>query len=404
VEGGATFQFSGFLSRDQAYDILFHLHKLAKAYQREQESRAQAASSYVASTPTSAVFSPAPPSPTLFSSSPSASSSVPSSPSGQQPLTTTSTPTATAASTTAAAATLRPTHATPAATAPPPTTASTSITPTATSTTSTTSTTVLPAPGAPYHSGVRPLAATGLRADVTAVKYSAELAEVQERFRVPTWEPLMEHYSCALDGASGQGRLYLTKHHLCYYADMFGRQTRLQVPLLDVEQVSEQTGMLGGSIVLRTRTDRYQFKRLPSRTECLQVLTHLWQQERTRPAVFRRPLVATLAREHSDVPAVLRACVDRLSRDRHSLCTDGLFRISPSRATLGLLTDAIDDGCVPVAELLQQANEHLVAGVLKQYLRELPQPLLSFELYDLFITVMALPDEVRVGGWVFARV
>eukprot|EP00007_Cunea_sp_BSH-02190019_P006553 CAMPEP_0174242478 /NCGR_PEP_ID=MMETSP0417-20130205/28054_1 /TAXON_ID=242541 /ORGANISM="Mayorella sp, Strain BSH-02190019" /LENGTH=705 /DNA_ID=CAMNT_0015321877 /DNA_START=57 /DNA_END=2170 /DNA_ORIENTATION=- len=396
VESGACFQFSGFLSRDQAFDILTHLHTLSK--QEEETARIRALSLADASnvhentihvvsghtSPSLARALPSSPSSTSASAS-SVATSPSSSSSASSSLFLSPTVSSSAASPSTTSAVVSPSSSLSAATAASSSSRDPSPARSAVSPSLRSSTGAL----------IAPPAATGLRGDITAVKYSTELAEVQERFRIPSWEPLMEHYSCALEGVSGQGRLYLTKHHLCYYAELFKRQTALQLRLLDVESIGEESSMLGGSIVVQTRTERHEFKRLPSRTECLQVLTHLWRQERARPVVFGRRLQETLAREQSDIPLVMRASVEYLSRPA-ALQVQGLFRISPSHAALGALIDAIDDGHVPVRDLLNGVNEHLAAGVLKQYLRDLPQPLLSFELYDLFVTVMALPEEVRL--------
>ena len=36
------------------------------------------------------------------------------------------------------------------------------------------------------------------------------------------------------------------------------------------------------------------------------------------------------------------------------------------------------------------SDHHVVAGALKQYIRELPEPLLTFQLFDEFLKCMAV--------------
>ena len=39
---------------------------------------------------------------------------------------------------------------------------------------------------------------------------------------------------------------------------------------------------------------------------------------------------------------------------------------------------------------------HSVSGLLKQYLRELPNPLLTYQLYDKFVGAVQSPEEQRL--------
>ncbi|KAB0403079.1 hypothetical protein E2I00_017086, partial [Balaenoptera physalus] len=58
----------------------------------------------------------------------------------------------------------------------------------------------------------------------------------------------------------------------------------------------------------------------------------------------------------------------------------GLFRVAPSASKLKKLKAALDCCVVDVQEC--SADPHAIAGALKSYLRELPEPLMTFELYD----------------------
>lgn len=64
--------------------------------------------------------------------------------------------------------------------------------------------------------------------------------------------------------------------------------------------------------------------------------------------------------------------------------TEGLFRISASRLEVDTYRRAIDDGNEIDFSTLQP---HTVANLIKLYLRELPEPLLTFQLYEKFQAV-----------------
>uniref|UniRef100_A0A671LN27 Rho-GAP domain-containing protein n=1 Tax=Sinocyclocheilus anshuiensis TaxID=1608454 RepID=A0A671LN27_9TELE len=58
----------------------------------------------------------------------------------------------------------------------------------------------------------------------------------------------------------------------------------------------------------------------------------------------------------------------------------GLFRVAPSASKLKKLKASLDCGVLDFQEY--SADPHAIAGALKSYLRELPEPLLTFDLYD----------------------
>ncbi|KAM7371726.1 hypothetical protein PAMP_008937 [Pampus punctatissimus] len=61
----------------------------------------------------------------------------------------------------------------------------------------------------------------------------------------------------------------------------------------------------------------------------------------------------------------------------------GLFRVAPSASKLKKLKASLDCGVLDVQEY--SSDPHAIAGALKSYLRELPEPLMTTELYDEWI-------------------
>ncbi|KAF7667672.1 hypothetical protein LDENG_00054110 [Lucifuga dentata] len=69
---------------------------------------------------------------------------------------------------------------------------------------------------------------------------------------------------------------------------------------------------------------------------------------------------------------------------------EGLFRVAPSASKLKKLKASLDCGVVDVQEY--SCDPHAIAGALKSYLRELPEPLMTTELYDEWIQASNIQD------------
>lgn len=90
------------------------------------------------------------------------------------------------------------------------------------------------------------------------------------------------------------------------------------------------------------------------------------------------------------VPKLIESCITILSR-QESLEQEGLFRIS-SAADYVELCKLLDAG-QPVDLEKYSYDPHIIANVFKKWLRELPEPLLTFALYPKFSTLTEGSDE-----------
>lgn len=96
-------------------------------------------------------------------------------------------------------------------------------------------------------------------------------------------------------------------------------------------------------------------------------------------------------RTSHQIPPVIRRVVEYF--DHHGVEIEGLFRISGGFNEVQRLIAEFDEGNSP--DLIACVDDpHVCASLLKQYLRELPEPLLTFELYDCFLASASVPEEV----------
>ncbi|XP_053409299.1 serine/arginine repetitive matrix protein 2-like isoform X3 [Mercenaria mercenaria] len=105
--------------------------------------------------------------------------------------------------------------------------------------------------------------------------------------------------------------------------------------------------------------------------------------------VFGCDLGEHLLNSGHDVPLVLKSCADVI--ESHGL-VDGIYRLSGITSNIQKLRLAFDEDRVPdltSEEYLQDV--HSISSLLKMYFRELPNPLLTYQLYDKFAN--AVKDE-----------
>ncbi|XP_016367119.1 rho GTPase-activating protein 6-like isoform X1 [Sinocyclocheilus rhinocerous] len=89
---------------------------------------------------------------------------------------------------------------------------------------------------------------------------------------------------------------------------------------------------------------------------------------------------------YRQVPRVLDSCCQHLQK--YGLQTVGIFRVGSSKKRVRQLREAFDQGADVVLD--QRHSVHDVAALLKEFLRDMPDPLLTRELYSAFISCASL--------------
>ncbi|XP_073210892.1 rho GTPase-activating protein 6 isoform X4 [Lepidochelys kempii] len=93
---------------------------------------------------------------------------------------------------------------------------------------------------------------------------------------------------------------------------------------------------------------------------------------------------------YRQVPRLVDSCCQHL--EKHGLQTVGIFRVGSSKKRVRQLREEFDRGVDVVLE--EEHSIHDVAALLKEFLRDMPDPLLTKELYTAFINTLLLePDE-----------
>ncbi|KAM8729272.1 SH3 domain-binding protein 1 [Acanthopagrus schlegelii] len=93
--------------------------------------------------------------------------------------------------------------------------------------------------------------------------------------------------------------------------------------------------------------------------------------------VYGEPLLSHLSRSNREIAAPIQECIHMLLRT--GMREEGLFRLAAAASVVKRLKNCLDQETVDHSEF--SMDPHAVAGALKCYLRELPEPLMTFELY-----------------------
>ncbi|XP_014327936.1 rho GTPase-activating protein 17-like isoform X1 [Xiphophorus maculatus] len=126
----------------------------------------------------------------------------------------------------------------------------------------------------------------------------------------------------------------------------------------------------------------------------IQMQQDTWME---KPA-FGTALEEHLKKSNREIALPLEACVMMLLET--GMREEGLFRIAAGASKLKKLKAALDCSTSQLEEFY--SDPHAVAGALKSYLRELPEPLMTFSMYDEWIQASNIsdPDKRLQALWV----
>ncbi|KAF8783241.1 Rho GTPase-activating protein 32 like protein [Argiope bruennichi] len=110
--------------------------------------------------------------------------------------------------------------------------------------------------------------------------------------------------------------------------------------------------------------------------------------------VFGCDLGEHLLNTGRDIPLVLKCCAEFI--EEYGI-VDGIYRLSGVSSNIQRLRLAFDeDRPINLGDPATVHDIHSVASLLKMYFRELPNPLLTYQLYDKFVSAMQCNEDVRL--------
>ncbi|OCT83175.1 hypothetical protein XELAEV_18025712mg [Xenopus laevis] len=141
----------------------------------------------------------------------------------------------------------------------------------------------------------------------------------------------------------------------------------------------------------------YHRKSLSHLTEALEELKDLQKEtvqdsiEQPFAEVYGVPLETHLARFECEIAVPISACVRMLLTQ--GMQEEGLFRLTAGASIQKKLKACLGAGASDLSNFMSEP--HAVAGALKSYLRELPEPLMTYELFDDWMTAGSTKDPEK---------
>lgn len=118
-------------------------------------------------------------------------------------------------------------------------------------------------------------------------------------------------------------------------------------------------------------------------TELCKVVANLKTTKNTYGAPLEI-LMETKREKGRTIPTLIEKACNYI--EEHGLDSEGIFRISGEVLETEGFKDTIDQG--KEIDFSSATNPHIVASLLKQYLRELPEPIMTWKLYPPFIATV----------------
>ncbi|OQR70271.1 hypothetical protein BIW11_11733, partial [Tropilaelaps mercedesae] len=170
-----------------------------------------------------------------------------------------------------------------------------------------------------------------------------------------------------------------SRHRLCYKGAINLVSALKEAPVYNIALKLEPRGSL--YVKLRYRNVKQTFQRLPSTSP--------------QTGVFGVPLDVLIGREQGNgVPLILKRCVEEV--EKRGLDIVGIYRLCGSALRKKILRESFERNSWTVdltAEHVPDIN--VITSLIKDYLRELPEPLFTKGLFDMLADGLSvcMPDD-----------
>ncbi|XP_033098670.1 active breakpoint cluster region-related protein-like isoform X2 [Anneissia japonica] len=114
-------------------------------------------------------------------------------------------------------------------------------------------------------------------------------------------------------------------------------------------------------------------------------------QSKRKLGVFGVRIQQVIARERTQIPNIVSLCIQEV--EKRGLEETGIYRISGSSGDVAKLKNAFENHHKSIESMLGQTDIHAVAGLMKLYFRELPEPLFTDILYPKLVEALNLTHQ-----------
>jgi len=107
--------------------------------------------------------------------------------------------------------------------------------------------------------------------------------------------------------------------------------------------------------------------------------------------LFKTSINQTTKKEKRAVPFIITSAVREV--ERRGITEVGIYRVSGSATDMAKLKRAYESNPYEAEQLLKECDVHAVAGILKQYLRDLPECIFTSDAYNKLFETYNIPDQ-----------
>ncbi|RWR87420.1 protein VASCULAR ASSOCIATED DEATH 1, chloroplastic isoform X2 [Cinnamomum micranthum f. kanehirae] len=190
--------------------------------------------------------------------------------------------------------------------------------------------------------------------------------ECRQLFHLPPEEVLVQDFNCALqENILLQGHMYLFVHHICFYSNIFGFETRKIIPLHEITCVrkAKTVAIFHNAIEIVAGEKKHFFTSFLSRDEAYRLIVDGWSQHNSNARALAEQQESKSDSGGQDNMLILFERLKNFTRQPNDMCSEergnDAYLLEDSKP----LSNCEDDGSVQIRPSeVQENGEEIVNG------------------------------------------